>query len=190
MSSQPSTALSLYQPTVEPTVESTVKPVVEPMVEPMVELAAATSTLVVVDSYIQNLSPVVQALDTSAILMRLNPHYNGIEQISARLMQCHAVQRMHLLVQGRAGAMRLGSLWLTHAQLEFYQAALERWRQAFAAQAEIHLHSPNVAMGLEGMEFVGRLSQLTGAVVVATHLSIGQSAVQSLHAVETLPLAS
>ncbi|MFM7426062.1 MAG: DUF4347 domain-containing protein [Elainella sp.] len=170
MSSQPSTALSLYQSTPD--------------------LDAVTSTLVVVDSYIQDLSPVVQALDSSAILMRLNPHYNGIEQISARLIQCRALQRMHLLVQGRAGAMRLGSLWLTHAHLEAHQTALERWQQAFAPQAEIHLHSPNVAMGLEGMEFVGRLSQLTGAVVVATNLSIGRSAVQPLHGFETLPLAS
>jgi hypothetical protein len=170
MLNQSSTALSLYQPAPE--------------------LDVIASTLVVVDSHIQDLSPVVQALDTHAILMRLNPGYNGIEQITARLAQCHAVQRIHMLVQGRTGAMRLGSLWLTHAGLEAHQEGLKRWRQVLTPQAEIHLHSPNVAMGLEGMEFVGRLSQLTGAVVVASKLSIGQAAVKSLHSSDSLPLAS
>ncbi len=170
MPSPSSTAVCLYQPV------HSQKPV--------------ASTLVVVDSFVQDLSPVVQALDTSAILMRLNPHYNGIEQITARLVQCPAVKRLHLLVQGRPGAMRLGSLWLTHAGLETHQELLQRWQQTFVPQAEIHLHSPNVVMGLEGMEFVGRLSQLTGAVVVASNLSIGHAAVQPLHSLEVLPLAS
>jgi hypothetical protein len=171
-SASPSSALTLYQPAL-------LQLVAKPM-----------TTLVIVNAEIkagiQDFSAILSVLDAKTTphqtqVLVLAADCDGIEQITASLLHScredqRQIERIHILAQGRPGGVKLGANWLGQPGLEAHSAALQSWQATLTSGAEIVLHCPNVAIGIEGMGFLGRLSQLTGAMVVASHLSIGQTA--------------
>ena len=66
---------------------------------------------------------------------------------------------------GNPGKVQLGSVWLDQETLNRYAGMLQNWRQALMPNAKILLYGNMIVMGTEGMAFMGRLSQLTGALV-------------------------
>jgi len=141
---------------------------------PALKLVQSTKALVIIDPAVKDFSIVVRSLDTAELLV-LDADRDGIEQISARLQSYSALETLHIVAPTFPGVMKLGKTYLDAAGLEPYQTQIQSWRQAFSPHARILLHGPNVVMGTEGMALVGRLSQLTGAVVAPSSLPPGES---------------
>lgn len=122
--------------------------------------------LIVVDPTVPDYLALVRGGDGTAEVLVLEPNGNGIEQISARLTERSAtLERLQMIVHGNPGRVQLGSVWLDQETLNRYAGALQGWRQALMPDAKILLYGNTIVMGTEGMAFMGRLSQLTGALV-------------------------
>ncbi len=161
-----STALMLYQP-------------------PALQLVQSPKSLVIVDSAVKNYAVVVHRLDAAAVLLMLDADQDGIGQISSYLESCADLERMHILAPSCPGVVKLGRICLNAAALEAYRTQIQAWQRALSPKAQILLHGHNLAIGTAGMALVGRLSQLTGAVVAASSLPVSRRAAQP----EFVPLA-
>lgn len=167
---QPSTALTLYQPdSSRLAVVKTVTSLVIVNAEIKAEIKDFSAALIRLDTKTSQNQTEVIVLDACC----LDASFKAVEQITTNLLNHHQIERIHILAQGRPGGVKLGSSWLSQTGLEAHSESLRLWQTALTAEAQIMLHCPNVAMGTEGMGFLGRLSQLTGAIVVASNLSIG-----------------
>lgn len=155
MSLSTSTALTVYQ-----------VPALKPSPSPQ--------SLVVVDPAVKDLAIVMHSLNQTAELLVLDAAEDGIAQISAKLRACSTietlVETLHIFAPSCPGVMKLGSTCLDAAALESHRSEIEAWRQVLSPRADIVLHGQNIAIGTEGMALVGRLSQLTGAVVMPSNL--------------------
>ena len=122
--------------------------------------------LIVVDPTVPNYLALVPEGDSAAEVLVLEPHSNGIEQITDRLTERSAnLEKLQMIVHGNPGKVQLGSVCLDQETLNRYAGTLQGWRQALMPDAKILLYGNTIVMGTEGMAFMGRLSQLTGALV-------------------------
>jgi hypothetical protein len=145
-----------------------------PYQAPALKLVQSMKALVIIDPAVKDFSIVVRSLDAAELLV-LDADQDGIGQISAKLQSYSALETLHIVAPTCPGMVKLGKTCLDAAELEAYQAEIQAWRQAFSPHASILLHGQNVVMGTEGMALVGRLSQLTGAVIAPSSLPIGES---------------
>lgn len=122
--------------------------------------------LIVVDPTVPDYLALVRGEDRAAEVLVLEPSGNGIEQISDRLTERSVnLEKLQMIVHGNPGRVQLGSVWLDQETLNRYANTLQGWRQALMPDAKILLYGNTIVMGTEGMAFMGRLSQLTGALV-------------------------
>lgn len=123
-----------------------------------------TPILIIVDPCVED-SVALQAVDATAEVILLDSRRNGIEQITEILIGRCQVRQLQLITLGCPGKLRLGAGWLDQAALQKYQNEIQSWRQAFTPDTDILLYDCTIAWGPEGMALVGRLSQLTGALL-------------------------
>ncbi len=154
---------------------------------PSLKLVQLPKSLVIVDAAIQNFSILVHSLDAAAELLVLEAHQDGIAQISSKLKTCSQLEHIHIIAPSCPGVIKLGKTCLDTATLETYCTEIEAWRPALNPHAQILLHGQTVVIGTQGMALVGRLSQLTGAVVAPSSLPISTS--RSSAQPEFVPLA-
>ena len=137
---------------------------------PDLKRLSLAQALVVVDPAVKDLAIVMHGLDDATELLVLDAAADGIEQIGAKLRAYSTLATLHIFAPSCPGVIKLGKICLDRATLEAYRTQIEAWRQALSPRASILLHGQNIAMGTAGMALVGRLSQLTGAVVAPLNL--------------------
>lgn len=152
------------------------------------KLVQPSASLIIVDAAIKNFEIVIQGLAPAAELLVLDAHQEGIAQISSRVKTCPNLENIHIVAPSCPGVIKLGKTCLDAATLEVYRTEISAWRQALSPQSRIWLYGPNLAIGTEGMALVGRLSQLTGAVVAPSSLPTHASRKSANR--EFVPLAS
>ncbi len=133
-----------------------------------------THTLVVVDPSVEDSVALMQAVNEAAEIFLLDSRRSGLEQITEVLAHHCQIQHLQIIALGCPGRVKLGSTWLDMEQLDRYRSALHNWRQAFMAETTIFFYDCTIALGTEGMAFVGCLSQLTGAVISVSCSPYGQ----------------
>ncbi|NJO77984.1 MAG: DUF4347 domain-containing protein [Cyanobacteria bacterium RM1_2_2] len=132
------------------------------LVQPLDKTA---KVLTVVDPTVPNYVALVRKADAAEVLV-LEPEGNGIEQVTDRLTSRSAnLEKLQMIVHGQPGKVQLGAVCLDQETLNRYANVLQSWRQALMPDAKILLYGNTIVMGTEGMAFMGRLSQLTGALV-------------------------
>ena len=110
------------------------------------------------------------------LVVILDAHSDGIEQITETLAGHTNVAGIHILSHGRSGGLQLGSTVLSNDNLDEYKQQLSSWHGALDSEADILLYGCNVASGAWGVEFVHDLSALTGADVAASDDFTGNAA--------------
>jgi hypothetical protein len=128
-----------------------------------------TRALAVIDLAIEGSQSLVNSLDPTTAVVVLDSKHNGVEQITTALSNCAMVETLQIIAPYCPGAIRLGTIWLDRSGLETHVHQLQAWQQSFTPETTILLYGSKVVMGIEGMAFVGRLSQLTGVLVVVSH---------------------
>lgn len=131
--------------------------------------------LVIVDPTVENYHTLIRNFAAAEVFV-LDSTRDGIEQVTEVLSRCTGVETLEIISPNCPGRIQLGSIWLDHTTLETHGDQLRTWQQALTSKANILLHGFKVAMGIEGMGFLGRLSLLTGAMVSTSGMPVNSSA--------------
>ena len=98
----------------------------------------------------------------------LAPGLDGVDQISAHLQQQQRIDAVHVFSHGSPGAVTLGNARLSADTVDGYAPAIEGWRQALSADADLLLYGCDLASGDAGQALMETLAGLTGADVAAS----------------------
>ena len=134
----------------------------------------ARQEIVFVDTSTQNYEQLVADIrgrsgpGTQTEVVLLDAERNGIAQISEALAGRSDIDAVHILSHGETGALKLGNVWLTQAQLTNYGTELQSWRGALSPDADLLIYGCEVAGSAAGQQLLTGLSQLTGADVNAS----------------------
>jgi hypothetical protein len=107
----------------------------------------------------------MQAINEETELIVLDSRRNGVEQLTEILDYRRQIQHLQLIALGCPGRIQLGTIWLDSSSLPLYRSQLQSWQQAFEPDATLLLYDCTIALGIEGMEFVGQLSRILRMLV-------------------------
>ena len=137
-----------------------------------------SDSIVFIDSSLDNWQTLAAGVPDGVECITIDPYKNGIEQITSELEKYAAVRgsidAVHIISHGSPGQLQLGSTVLASDNLEQYTSQFQKWHSALSAQADIMIYGCDVAAG-EGIDFVQKLSQLTGADVAASTNTTGSN---------------
>ena len=125
--------------------------------------------VVFVSATVQDYSRLVDGIDAAAEFHILAAEQDGIKQMAAILAGRSSIDAVHIISHGAAGELQLGTAQLNLASMTGrYVHDLDAIRQALSAEADMLIYGCDVAAGEGGVQFIARLSQLTGADVAAS----------------------
>ncbi len=130
--------------------------------------SSAPTSLVFIDKGIENYRSLVSAVVRGSRVVLLDSRQNGVQQISKALSNYRNLSSVHIVSNGRAGALELGNTLLNSRNLARYSSTLQSWRQSLSQRAAIFLYGCNIAQGSQGNAFVRRFGQLTGRAIAAS----------------------
>ncbi|BAY12056.1 LamG-like jellyroll fold domain-containing protein [Calothrix sp. NIES-2098] len=145
------------------------------LILPTTELGAAIShNLVFIDGAIANNSNLAQSF-SNAQVFTLDPHLDGVAQISDILAHYQNVASVHIVSHGNVADVALGNTHLNLQNLSLYSSNLQSWSHAFTQNTDVLFYGCNVGADAEGELFIQQLSQLTGADIAASNNLTGSS---------------
>ena len=139
--------------------------------EPLLAIADEGRNLIVIDSRLTDYDLLVADLEASQIafdLIELDETKDGIEQITTRLNGEVRYGAVHIIGHGEHANLQLGSTELSASNINDYQAELFSWRTGLTGDADILLYGCDVAQSAEGIGFIDRFTELTGADIAAS----------------------
>ena len=110
----------------------------------------------------------VAGLPTGVEVHVLDAKGDGLKQMVSLLEGRTGLDAIHLFSHGSDGALQLGSFSLNAGTLQTYADDLTRIGRALNADGDILLYGCNVGAGETGVNFIGKVAQLTGADVAAS----------------------
>ena len=131
-------------------------------------MTSSISTLLFIDSHVDNYLSLVQGAYPEAEVVVLNSAQDGVRQISQVLAERGEIESLQILSHGSEASLQLGSTYLAAANLEQYIEEIQQWGKALAKNADVLLYGCNLAAGTWGKAFVQRLSLGVGANVAAS----------------------
>ena len=138
-------------------------------------LSKSTSSLVIIDSSVENIQQLKAGLKPGAEVVVLHPQLNGIEQITALVSRRKNLQKLHLVSHGSTGSLKLGSSGLNLDNINDYSTQLQTWFGDRGDRVSLLVYGCQVASGVRGKSFVQKLHQLTGANITAATQTVGSS---------------
>ncbi len=137
--------------------------------------ATQASSLVIIDSSVENLEILKSGLKPGAEVVVLHPQLNGIEQITALVSRRKDLENVHLVSHGSRGSLKLGSSELNLDNIADYSAEIQTWFANCGDRVSLFVYGCQVASGEAGKSFVQKLHQLTGADIAAATQTVGSS---------------
>jgi len=133
-----------------------------------------TEILFILDN-LPNVQTLAAATPAGSTLVLLDGSGNALQQMADYLaaLPPASVDAIHLLSHGSEGSLQLGSLTLTADNLNESANVLRQIGSALTEDGDILLYGCNVAEGDAGMNFIGRLAQITGADIAASSDATG-----------------
>ncbi|MBW1763623.1 MAG: DUF4347 domain-containing protein, partial [Deltaproteobacteria bacterium] len=111
--------------------------------------------------------------DSVYTVVTLDSNRDGLSQISETLEEHQGISAIHVISHGAAGMLRLGSNIINKEELDQYASSLKAWQDAMSEGGDILLYGCNIADGKLGVEFIEKLSLLSGADVAASTNNTG-----------------
>jgi hypothetical protein len=130
--------------------------------------------LVILDPNVEHHEALLESLgllddpDRLVEVVVLDPHQDGVEQITAALAAHHDVDALHLLTHGTDGALKLGPTWLHAGNLDGYAGEIAQWHDSLSRDADILFYGCNLAASERGQTLIEAIATLTGADVAAS----------------------
>ncbi len=129
---------------------------------------ANPKAILFIDPAVQDYESLMEGVVAGTEVILLNPHQDGVEQITAALGERQGIDSIHILSHGNRGEIQLGAGWLKVENLEGYAEQIGRWGRSLNPEASLHLYGCNVATDTTGMIFVQNLAQLAQTNVAAS----------------------
>jgi len=135
--------------------------------------ATSTSNLVFIDAAIADYQTLANGVIPNTEVFLLEPHQDGIEQITAILANYRHLNltNIHIIAHAIPGCLYLGNTHLGIDNLDIYQPQLQQWHH----NINLLLYGCNVAGGDAGTEFITKLHQLTKANIAASRGRVGSA---------------
>lgn len=152
--------------------------------DPQADLAPSetptVTTLVFVDTAVDNYETLVDDIRArvdanSVAIVYLDSSKEGLDQISDYLAGASGISAIHIISHGVAGNLQLGNQVLNENNINQFKEQLTGWQTALGADADILLYGCDLAANQSGVNFLGELSELTGADVAASNDLTGNS---------------
>lgn len=131
-------------------------------------MTSSISTLLFIDSHVDNYLSLVQGAHSEAEVIVLDPFQDGVRQISQVLAERQEIESLQILSHGSEASLQVGSTYLAATNLEQYGEEIQQWGNALAKNADVLLYGCNLASGTLGKTFVQQLSLEIGANVAAS----------------------
>lgn len=137
--------------------------------------ANSVATLVLVDASVAYYQSFARGVIPGTEVLTIDPHQDGIAQISAILANYPQVQDVQIVSHGCPGCLYLGSTRLADDTLSRYADQIRQWAMALREGARLVFYGCQVAAGEVGRRFVSAIAQLTQTTVVASETITGNS---------------
>jgi len=129
--------------------------------------------LLVIDPSVDAYDTLVRGLRPGIETVVLDAYRDGLSQLSTLMADRPQVRVVHIVTHGTAGGLKLGRGWIRREQLNAHAARLSQWFTHFVesdrpSRPEILIYACNVAKGRPGIDFLSRLSELSGADVAGS----------------------
>ncbi|MDA7492620.1 DUF4347 domain-containing protein, partial [bacterium] len=137
------------------------------------------SEVVIIDSKVPDIEQLLDDLQQSTRnieIMVLDQDLDGIEQITDFLDSKANVSALHIVSHAETGAIQLGNLWLSDANMNGYSGAIASWQHAFQSDADILLYGCDLASSESGQNLIHAIASLTTADVTASSNDTGHAA--------------
>lgn len=147
---------------------------IDPAPQPSISVQAAQQQqrrheIVFVDTRVENYEQLIAGIDADAEIVVLDPRRDGIDQIAERLRGRTDIDAIHLIGEGSAAELHLGSAFVTQEGLEGqYASRLAQIGQSLTADADILIYGCDYGQGEAGEAAMQTLARLTGADVAAS----------------------
>ncbi|WP_173202222.1 Ig-like domain-containing protein, partial [Geobacter sp. SVR] len=106
----------------------------------------------------------------------LDPNQDGVTQISGYLQSHTSISSVHIFSHGASGSILIGTTNLDAGTISGRSAEISAWSASLTADADILLYGCDVAAGSQGLGFIGKLAEATGADVAASTDPTGATA--------------
>ncbi|MDA8967763.1 DUF4347 domain-containing protein, partial [bacterium] len=136
------------------------------------------SEVVIIDSRVPDIEQLLDDLeqsDKNLEIMVLDRNLDGIEQITDLLDSKANLSALHIVSHAETGAIQLGNLWLSNANMDGYAGSIASWQHSFQSDADILLYGCDLADSGEGQNLLSAIASLTEADVAASSDDTGHT---------------
>lgn len=125
--------------------------------------------LIFVDSRLSDYQTLIDSLsDFDHEVILIDHQSDGLTQMLDVLQGRSDIDAIHIFSHGSAGQVHLGDTALNSKNLNSYAPLLEQIGRTLTEEGDILLYGCNVAQGAQGVDFIGKLAQATGADIAAS----------------------
>lgn len=149
---------------------------VDQYIVPPATEASAPREIAFVDAMVADSQALLAGIRPGVEVVLVQAGENGLEKMLATLQGQQNISTIHILGHGAQGMAMLGNSALNSASLVSLTSQLSLLGSTLTASGDILLYGCNIAQGQEGVDFVNRLSQITGADVAASTDNTGAEA--------------
>ena len=155
----------------------------------------AAKQIIIVDPTVQNYQQLVADIPADTQVVVLDETRDGVEQITEILAGTSNLSAVHILSHGSQSSLKLGATYLNSKNLESYSNLLQQWQVNLSENADILLYACDLVgapalisstegkeesqspftRGAEGISFIKKLSELTGADIAASNDKTGST---------------
>src|SRR5690606_24317116 len=118
---------------------------------PALEASEATREIVFVDASVTDHAVLIEEIQRQRAegraieVVLLDSSQDGLEQITAVLQQHHDLSAIHIVSHATDGALRLGNVWLTTANVDEYRDTISAWGESLESEADLLLYGCDLA---------------------------------------------
>ena len=124
--------------------------------------------VVFIDTSVANWQMLIAGVNPGMEVVLLETSRDALGQMAEWAQNHEGYDAIHLISHGSVGSLKLGSLTLDSTNLSQYADTLKVIGSSLNENGDFLLYGCNVAQGQTGVDFIGRLAQLTGADVAAS----------------------
>ncbi|NYS62413.1 DUF4347 domain-containing protein [Vreelandella salicampi] len=124
--------------------------------------------VIFIDTGVDDWQSLVDGVPQGNEIVILDSTRDGLVQMAEWAAGREGYGAIHILSHGSQGEVQLGTASLNNDTLPGYSEALAKIGQSLTEDGDILLYGCNVAADQTGLDFIGKLSQITGADIAAS----------------------
>ncbi|MDK9704150.1 MAG: DUF4347 domain-containing protein [Sulfuritalea sp.] len=126
------------------------------------------SSVIFIDERVADIESLMAGLPDGSEVIRVGTNADGLDQIVASLLGRSGIDAIHIISHGGSGSILLGASAIDIDVLATHAGQLEAIGKSLTESGDILLYGCNLAAGDAGVQFIGRIAQMTAADITAS----------------------